>query len=215
MSLPAAEPPMVVSYLNAQTTDAMKARFDVRRCDVVWRPLQQVVPVTPAVVIHAEGAAARRALDLMLWGFVPGWAKDMDKTSLFARAETLEESGFFRASYRSRRCLVPATALHLRATRGSAAGGLLRCGTEDEAAIAVAGLWEAWGWEGDVLNTFCLITVPAQHEVARFQARMPLLLAQKDWGDWLSGRTAAASAILSAGQTQEAGRWPALVPVAA
>ena len=64
-------------------------------------PTQQVL----AVRDREEG----RTLERLRWGFVPSWSTGPDPRGrmINARAETVATSPAFRASFRSKRCLVP------------------------------------------------------------------------------------------------------------
>ena len=82
------------SRLNEVPRD-IQPRFNVA-------PTQQV----PVIRQLDEG----RRLDMMRWGLVPSWAEDLKLgyRMINARAETVSTKPAFRASFRRRRCLVPA-----------------------------------------------------------------------------------------------------------
>jgi putative SOS response-associated peptidase YedK len=60
-------------------------------------------------MVRYDSMAYHRALDLMRWGLVPYWAKDLRVgfSTIDARAETVESKPVFREAFRRRRCLVP------------------------------------------------------------------------------------------------------------
>ncbi|GBQ65033.1 hypothetical protein AA103196_1036 [Ameyamaea chiangmaiensis NBRC 103196] len=168
------------------TQDGIRVAFDALPDGPLWPGCSAVRPGMPAPVIC--GAGRQRRMALMLWGLVPSWARALDRASAHARAETLEDSGFFRAAFKARRCLVPAT--HVRIGTGRR---MERC---DGRPMALAGLWEAWGWEGDVLHGFSVVTRPATADLAPGAARVPLVLSPEDWSCWLSGPSRAAAGLL-------------------
>jgi putative SOS response-associated peptidase YedK len=76
-------------------------------------PSQNIVAIIRAG--SREGAAASDALTRVpaafRWGLVPSWAKDpgMGARMINARAETVAEKPSFRAAFRRRRCIIPAS----------------------------------------------------------------------------------------------------------
>jgi putative SOS response-associated peptidase YedK len=52
--------------------------------------------------------------------------------------------------------------------------------------LAIAGLWEALRRpEGQIVRTYCIITVAAAGAVAAIHDRMPLVINEPDWPVWL------------------------------
>ena len=52
--------------------------------------------------------------------------------------------------------------------------------------MAIAGLWEAFsGPGGEIVRTYCILTIEAAGEVAKIHDRMPLVLEERDWPLWL------------------------------
>lgn len=50
----------------------------------------------------------------------------------------------------------------------------------------MAGLWESWrDPSGDTLRTFCVITTEPNAVMTPIHDRMPVLIQQKDWANWL------------------------------
>src|SRR5712692_4699234 len=56
-----------------------------------------------------EGKAGSRTLDLLRWGLVPYWAKDLKIgfSTINAMAETVDTKPVFREAFQRRRCIVP------------------------------------------------------------------------------------------------------------
>jgi len=58
--------------------------------------------------------AGQRSLDMLRWGLVPYWAKDMNVgfANINAKAEGIETKPAFRKAFERRRCLVPVDNLY-------------------------------------------------------------------------------------------------------
>lgn len=158
--------------------------------DVPFRPNFNVAPTTSILVV-ARARDGRRRLGRMTWGLVPGWAKERRGSGhINARAETVAEKPSFRPSIRTRRCLVPMDGYYEWCTVDVATGGPKRAvyvTRRDRRPLAVAGLWSAWTSpeDGVVRRTCCVITTAANPSMARVHDRMPAIIEEEDWADWL------------------------------
>jgi putative SOS response-associated peptidase YedK len=149
----------------------------------------------------AEPAApsAPRMLRLLTWGLVPSWAKDRSVGSrmINARADSILEKPAFRRAAVARRCLVPADGWYewqKSPTEKDAKGKprkqpfWIHPGVERP--IAFAGLYEFWrdpAKEGDDawLTTFTIITTEAEPGLDVIHDRMPFVVPEDRWADWL------------------------------
>lgn len=145
-------------------------------------------PGQPGLVI-ARGRTGEPTLTAMTWGF-PFAATGKQGRKLKprpvnnARADKLD--GFlWRASFARRRCLIPLTAF---AEAEGEAGNKTRTWfslPEEQApdgVFAAAGLWrqtDEWGL------CYTMVMTEACLHVADVHDRMPVILAQADWSDWL------------------------------
>ena len=70
-----------------------------------WGGRYNIAPSQPVAVVADAGT---RAVEMMRWGLVPSWAKDMaiGNKLINARAETLVEKPSFRNAFQRRRCLI-------------------------------------------------------------------------------------------------------------
>src|SRR5438105_15280225 len=66
-------------------------------------------PTEDLPVVRYDARAGRRGLDVMRWGLVPFWAKDIKVgfANINAKAEGIENRPAFREAFAQRRCLVP------------------------------------------------------------------------------------------------------------
>jgi putative SOS response-associated peptidase YedK len=72
-------------------------------------PSWNVAPTDALPVVRYDRKAGERSLDLLRWGLVPYWAKDLKVgfANINAKAEGIEDKPAFREAFQRRRCLVP------------------------------------------------------------------------------------------------------------
>lgn len=125
----------------------------------------------------------------LLWGLIPSWAKDSKISShlINARAETLAEKPSFRAAYKQRRCLIPATGFYewQKTEQGKQAFHICR---QDNLLFAFAGLWECWQHNSETVYSCTIITTSANELMQPVHDRMPVIIAKKDYGLWLDNQ---------------------------
>ena len=143
-----------------------------------------VAPATEQLVIVAEGG--RRAARWHRWGLIPHWAKDpaIGYKTINARGESVASKPAFRAAFRQRRCLVPATGFYeWKVQDGGKQPYLIR--PASGGLISFAGLWETWaGPEGEV-RSFTIITTETNELMARIHDRMPAIIPREHYARWL------------------------------
>ena len=166
----------------------------------------QVWPRRPGVFIRnapettAAGIGIGRELVVGQFGLVPPWVKSASDAKLRstklvnAFADTASTSNNFRAAWLgAQRCIVPMMAFQVDDWRNGKALPT-RVARVDGQAMGVAGLWERWaGAEGEVIVSFCLLTVNANsHALMRrygppgSEKRMPAILNEGAYGAWLN-----------------------------
>jgi putative SOS response-associated peptidase YedK len=74
-----------------------------------FAPSWNVAPTDPLPIVHFYAKAGERSLDVMRWGLIPFWAKDIKIgfSTINAKAEGIETKPAFREAFQRRRCLVP------------------------------------------------------------------------------------------------------------
>jgi hypothetical protein len=72
-------------------------------------PSWNVAPTDQLPVVRYDKKAGERSLDLLRWGLVPYWAKDIKVgfANINAKAEGIESKPAFREAFQRRRCLAP------------------------------------------------------------------------------------------------------------
>jgi putative SOS response-associated peptidase YedK len=149
-------------------------------------------PTEDLPVVRYDARARERSLDVMRWGLVPFWAKDIKVgfANINAKAEGIENRPAFREAFARRRCLVPFDCFYewkkLGKDRQPYAVGLA-----DRRLMALAGLWETWrSPAGERVRSFAIVTTAPNGLLAEIHDRMPVILAPNNWPAWLGEEAA-------------------------
>lgn len=147
----------------------------------------------PIVVERFTGAGTERSLRPVRWGLVPTWAKDPGSgpPMINARAETLTTKPAYAEAASRRRCLMPATGWYEWQPDARRRQPYL-CTRGDGASLAMAAVFSTW-WPPDTaaagpLVTCAVVTTSATGALADIHHRMPLVLPEDRWADWLDPR---------------------------
>ena len=151
-------------------------------------PVVRVVPASPATEVAAAAPAEREAV-AMRWGLVPGWwSKPTPPTSTInARSEDAASKPMWRAAVRCARALVPALGWYeWRVTADGKkqpyfihAAGMAGC--------CFAGLWSARrDAQGAEQLSFAILTRAASRQLAALHDRMPVVLPEALFAEWLA-----------------------------
>jgi len=158
-----------------------------RQNELDLKPRYNVAPSqkVPIVRLDKDG---NRELAMLRWGLIPFWAKDdrIGYKTINARAETVATAPSFRAAFKKRRCLVPASGFYewKKFEDGSKQPYLIQM--RDGAPFSFAGLWERWDKAEAPVETFTIITGEPNSLVAELHDRMPVILDPDDYEAWLA-----------------------------
>lgn len=162
-------------------------------------PDYNVAPTRDVATVRVRDR--ERHLDYLRWGLVPRWAKDLRIGSkmINARAETVATKNSFRSAFKRRRCLVAADGFYEWQRRDDDTKQPMFIHRSDGDPLAFAGLYERWtDAEGlREIHTCTIITTSANDMMASIHNRMPVLLAPKDWDQWLDPEQQDAEALQS------------------
>lgn len=168
-------------FVSGSSPGELAEYFQVPAPEVLLPENYNVAPTTDIY------AVAEESLQTFHWGLVPMWAKDIKigNRMINARAETVESKNAYRAAFKRRRCLIPATGFFEWKAKQQP---MFIFGDNGEP-LAMAGLYERWrgpdkDWE-QALHSATIITTEANGFMSRFHDRMPVLLARADWDEWL------------------------------
>jgi len=149
-------------------------------------PRFNVAPTQLAVVVRNQGDNNR--LDLLKWGLVPGWSKDLSFGShlINARSETVAEKPAFRHAIKYRRCIIPTSGFFEWLHTGDKKQPYY-IQMADHSPMCMAGLWESWKTpDGSELETFAILTTAANKLIAPIHDRMPVIIHPDAFTLWLS-----------------------------
>lgn len=163
-----------------------------------------VAPTSTVLTVvdrHAPDAGATgpdvpaRRIRAMRWGLVPPWAKEIGKGALFnARAETAATKASFRASVKSKRCLVPMDGWYEWRTATGDDGKVKKVpyfmSPADHTRLFMGGLWSVWHpTDADPadppLLSCAILTTDAVGPLREIHDRMPLIMPVQWWSAWL------------------------------
>ncbi len=176
-------------YATSRSATDLTALFDaVDDSAGAIRADYNVAPTKAVPIVRMSGRPGLRVLSVARWGLVPPWARDLrvGARMINARAERVATAPAFSASFRSRRCLVPADGWYEWRRHDDGPGKQAYFLTPRSGGpLAFAGLWAGWG--PDHLLTCSVLTVAADGPLAQVHERMPLQLPADRWSAWLAG----------------------------
>ncbi len=158
-------------------------------------PRYNVAPTqaSPVCRVNEQG---ERELVPMVWGFKPAWSDPKRPGPINARSETVATSPMFRAAFRARRCIVPASGFYEWKQTGRGKQPHYIRPADERGLLAFAALWEPpaeeddRGGKGAARGTFTILTTRPNALLAAIHNRMPVILQPKDFQDWLSAKEA-------------------------
>ncbi|MFO1086539.1 MAG: SOS response-associated peptidase [Reyranellaceae bacterium] len=163
------------------------------------RESYNVAPTHVMPIIRPSGNG--RELVMAGWGLVPFWLKadQLSKqpyATINARSDRIQTAPTYREPFRKRRCLVPATGwyewqrinaktkrpFHFRPTSKP---------------FAFAGVYDVWKGDGAAaITSFSIVTTDAAPSTTAYHDRMPLILEDSQFEDWLRGPTELAAQMM-------------------
>jgi putative SOS response-associated peptidase YedK len=169
---------------------AERLHVDEIRADAA-EPDYNVTPRAEVPVV-AETKDHRRVLDRVRWGLVPSWAKDVSvgDRQINARADTVATKPAYRRAFERRRCLMPADGFYeWQAVPGRKQKQPFFIARADREPMAFAGLYEVWRDRSEPdapwLRSCAIVTTEANDKLAVIHERMPVVLPEDAWSEWL------------------------------
>ncbi len=150
------------------------------------RPRYNVAPTQTVPIVRATEAGSYELAEAR-WGLIPTWSKEPRTAyaTFNARVETVATKPAFRAAYRARRCLVPASGFYEWREEGGRKQPWYFSAADGQE-LAFAGLWEAWrGPDAPPLLSCTILVGTANDLVAPIHDRMAVILGTDDYATWL------------------------------
>lgn len=178
-------------FVSLTSLDVLTSQL---RIDVVATdPLPPRYNVAPSMEIYAVITRdGQRRLGTLRWGFVPPWAKRVGepRQPINARLETVATSRMFAKSFASRRCLLPTDGFYEWQERTDGPKQPYHLAYPDGRPVVMAGIWTTWrdpeALDAEPVGSTAIVTTVAQGPMAELHHRMPVVLPEDHWEEWLT-----------------------------
>jgi len=171
------------------------------------RPNYNVAPTHVMPIVRPSGNG--REAVLAGWGLIPFWMKP-DKlakqayATFNARSDRIASAPTFREPFKNRRCLVPATGWYEWQKIAPSTSPKAGAGTKKPyhfrptaEPFAFAGVYDVWNADGKSnITSFSIVTTEAAPTTAPYHDRMPLILEEGQFDDWMRGPPELAAAMM-------------------
>jgi len=165
---------------------AINERFRTSGSEAPYIPRFNAAPGQKQAVITNQKPGI---ISFLKWGLVPFWSKDpaIGNKMINAKAETVDQKASFKSPFKRKRCLVISDGFFewKKSPQGKIPHYIF---IKNHELFAFAGLWESWKKpEGELLNTFTIITTAPNKLMSNVHNRMPVILSKEDEKTWLNG----------------------------
>ena len=177
-------------YALISNISQLQGRFGFVMDSPAPEPRYNIAPTQSVLTVVNDGA---RRGEVMRWGLIPSWAKDIKIGSRMINAvsETAAAKPAFRSAFRRRRCLVLADGFYewRREGKGKQRAPVYFYRKSGEP-MAFAGLWESWqSPTGEHIRSCAILTTAANQFMAQVHHRMPVILSAETEPLWLDPLT--------------------------
>lgn len=161
-----------------------------------WRPSWNISPTRSVLGVANEHKTGERMIHEFRWGLVPSWAKELSAgaRTFNARAEGVAVRPSYRASFKSKRAIVPADAFYEWSHRPDEAKQPYAFERSDGTPLAFAGLYDFWrdknlGEEAPWVASATIITTGAGPDMDGIHDRQPLVSQSSSTRTGICGST--------------------------
>lgn len=168
---------------------------------------------SPTQLLPVITSASPEGVSLFYWGTAPDWAKNktVSEKLINLRAEHFAEKPTLKKSIRTQRCIIPADGFYGWKKVGKKTSIPFRFVIKSKGIFSFPALWEEFeDTDGHQIQTFAIITVPADNVVNAVQERMPVILNRQTEKVWLEKESTEEKlmAILSTTERTEINYYP-------
>ena len=174
-------PPVLEEEFAAIGIEPFPPRYNIA-------PTQPILIIAPGLVPEPGSNRPQRVGQLVRWGFIPSWVKDVKAFPMLinARAETATDKASFRAAMRHRRVIVPASGFYEWKRVGKKVAQAYWIRPRHGGVIGFAGLMETYAEPGgSEMDTAAILTTGANSRIAQIHDRMPVVVRPEHYGRWL------------------------------
>jgi putative SOS response-associated peptidase YedK len=154
-----------------------------------------LAPTDPIRAVFEQRDGERR-LKRFRWGLVPASAKAVGDGPLMinARSETVADKPVFARLLARHRCIVPVEGFYeWRRAGGTGNTTKIRSTGKKkpffvhppDGLYAFAGLWDIWRRDEEIVPNLTILTTAANAPMQAVHDRMPVILPEETWDDWL------------------------------
>jgi putative SOS response-associated peptidase YedK len=166
---------------------AIEREYNIR----VRNPCERVYNAAPTMllpVIRPMPQGTEREALAMRWGLIPSWwsKPGLPTATINARSEEAASKPMWRSAVRHTRCLVPTLGWYeWRVTSEGKVPYFIHAPALT--GFCFAGLWSEWkNPAGETQLSFAILTRAASEPLKGIHDRMPVVLRQAAWDEWLS-----------------------------
>jgi putative SOS response-associated peptidase YedK len=192
---------MVDRYSIAATASQIGERFSVD----VPEFYKAHYNASPTQLLPVITSATPHGLSLFYWGTAPGWAKNktVSEKIINSHTEDFEEKASLKKALKKQRCIVPADGFYGWKKVGKKTSIPYRFVFKAQSLFSFPALWEEFeDTDGNLIQTFSIITCAADKVVDAIQERMPVILNRQSEKMWLD-KDSAEDLLLSIMATSE------------
>jgi putative SOS response-associated peptidase YedK len=163
--------------------EILPKRFAVISEQIQQLTLEPSYNIAPTTTVATIVRHSPNSLDLMRWGFMPGWAKDKKgvRELINAKAEGLSTSKTFKKAFQFQRCIIPAS-FFFEWQKGESGKTPYCIKVKGEEVFGFAGLY----FEVDGEHHCVIITTAPNDLMEPIHNRMPAILRREDEDRWLN-----------------------------
>lgn len=190
-----AEKDYIAELFSCQNWGQMNPNYS--GADMQMPARHNIAPSQPVLIIKNQIDVVQKLkntpnMQLAQWGFIADWMKEPPRSLIInARSETARVKPMFRGAIEQNRCIIPATGWYeWKTIKGVKQPFYMSrdMSKTNNSVLAFAGVFSRFmAADGSEIDTIAIMTKPAVGMLKQVHGRMPCLLPQEAYKDWLDG----------------------------